>query len=66
MHPTVPVIGFVSGAFGTPSLLDAALSHRTSKPRFDEGRPEAVDYFTAAFVFMAVAFGPAVAWLLGS
>ena len=29
------------------------------------GGPFPVDYLTAALIFMAIAFGPAVTWLLG-
>ena len=64
--PVVPVIG--------PNVLNLMAFRRSPKEtvRFEHLRArnqhvrprEVVDYFAAAFIIMAVAFGPAVAWLL--
>ena len=64
--PVVPVIG--------PNVLNLTAFHRspTEDVRFEHLRArnqryrsrEIIDYLAAAFVIMAVAFGPAVAWLL--
>ena len=64
--PVVPVIG--------PNVLNLMAFRRGPsenvrsehpRARHQHVRPrEVIDYFAAAFIIMAVAFGPAVAWLL--
>ncbi len=64
--PVVPVIG-PNGPNLRPFRRGPSVNVRSKHPRGrnQHVRPrEVIDYFAAAFVIMAVAFGPAVAWLL--
>lgn len=63
--PVVPVIGpnvLNLTAFRPGPQEDMRSDHFRARDRVRSR--QMVDYFTAAFVIMAVAFGPAVAWLL--
>ncbi len=63
--PVVPVIGpnvLNLTAFRSPTE-NVRFEHLRARNQRDRSR-EIIDYLAAAFVIMAVAFGPAVAWLL--
>jgi hypothetical protein len=55
----IPAIGFVQGAFGRDAHIEVPY---TEDQR--DGPPQLIDFLAAAFIIMAVTFGPVLVWLV--
>ena len=63
----VPTIGFVHGAFERRPRNGCLVERQDvcQRAKNQRGRlPDLLDYGTAAFVIMALAFGPVLTWLM--